>query len=39
MMGREGAIARTMGTLGDGDKDGKGVYTDDIIGTQPNFLY
>lgn len=30
MMGREGGIARTMGRLGDGDKDGKGVYTDDI---------
>ncbi len=39
MMGREGAMTRTMGTLGDGDKDGKGVYMDDIIGRQPNFLY
>jgi hypothetical protein len=39
MMGRESAMTRTMGMLGDGDKDDKGVYMDVIIGRQPNFLY
>jgi len=38
-MGREEAMTRTMGMLEDGDKDNKGVYMDNIIGRQPNFLY
>jgi hypothetical protein len=39
MMERGMAMTRPMGMLGDGDKDDKGVYMDDIIGRQPNFLY